>query len=96
LISINGPASEEHTIRIGAIGLKPTEEAEAMHGIKKPRKPKPEAAAAGPPAKLKASSPQKLRATPPRSAAFGRPVIGPVRPDDQGHEDLKQEPHGVS
>jgi len=73
-------------------------EVEAMHGIKKPRKPKPEAAAAGRSAKPKVSSPQKLQATPPReSAASGRPAIGAVRADDQGHDqDLKQEPHGVS
>jgi hypothetical protein len=52
-----------------------------MHGIKKPRKPKPEAAPAA--HSTKTSSPQKLQQHHANAAASEGPVI---RSDNQGHD----------
>jgi hypothetical protein len=58
-----------------------------MHGIKKPRKPNPEAAAADRPAKPKASSPQKAASnTTTAKRRLGAPNDTPVKPDDQDHD----------
>ena len=58
-----------------------------MHGIKKPRKPKPEAAAAVRLAKPKAAPSQKAASnTTTAKRRLGAPNDTSVRPDGQGHD----------